>query len=663
MSIHKSFDQAFVVKTTADSSKRSLTLATNQLGVANLSKPATSQGSEIVTDFSNVSKKDQLQFFIGTPNIPTTRTSGDRSYNTVPFSLGDIKDLQVDVPSTDWETDEFIIGYDGFDDSTALTFEPDTNEELTFCIYGKAISLVGYNDARVDRKVYFTAPRGEKAQNDTEAANGKWTDQQVVEETAERLSNKELMHGVKFKDFFDVKVVNSNNSNPAFDDITLYNLQIEDDGSYLDLAAVQSQYNVDVKRTEYKDGVSTYTVMATASPDDFVFVKNSILKGCASCPTGFTENEGLVYSVELESTDANSTIESAITTAADGAQAAAIAGLEAKVQSRQGSTVFVALKLSETHNSGDGLLASELTAVEGAFDNITVTGPQDISGLCEPDSQTTLAWTAGESGAVTTDTYTIVLPDTNCGETLLPELQAIYGQNVTEVSSNQCSRKYSLDVTSSAVFEECAPEFLAQFESDAPSPYGHTHWNKDSKVYEASAKMGIHIKAKKNILDPSEAARDNTDFIATSPRLIVAGGHITTFTENLNAGEVYQAGNGRFNVKVLNIATEPENLGGNFRYLEDMAKIDQTGRPRHEDNNYAKELLGEETALPGRQNQIFYTIKVERNRFSQSFTQKENFTYRYHFIVAPGAHKKLEDLLNSMVYNNPDVEPVQAFLE
>ena len=642
MASHKGWDRSLVVTSVLkDGRSLNLSRAKGQFGVVDMSSAPTKDGLKVVSSFEGLPKDNKFQLRLGKAPINVNRSQSDKAWASKTFKISDIVGLDVDAPKVDGiATDEFIIGYNGFDADSALSFNNGDNEELDIELYGKAMGILGYEKASVNFKIYFEAPN-----------TGAFTNQEIVENAIETFKDITLIGGVPVTDYLEITPVNS--ESPATvtgTDFAFYNLVLEDDGDYTALAKVQSQYNdFKVERSDRSDTESTYTLITTpgATIADYEKFKASKIKGCDACPAGYTEFEdGFVYNVLLEDDGADQTA------AVEAIAADVTAGSAVKVAQLDGVgsyTVVVADELTE----------AEIAAFIAANPTATVElSASDVSELCSPTALDTFSWVEGDSCTAIEETFTITLADDECGQNILAELQAAYPDlNITVDSSNACQTRYTTTVLSNIVCEECDAEFRDLFSAEAPEPYNLVEWEKAPKTYSATALMGIRIKAKEAILSGDEQFRDDLFFMATSTRVRVAGGYPTTVSESFNAGL-----NDRFAVKILSIGEEPENWGGDLREHEDISKryFEGQGMSRHEGNNYGKFVLGEETNLDGTSPYVDYILTVQISSLAQSFSELKNETFYYHLYVQPGKHQDVEDVLNALA-SQAGVAPVQAY--
>jgi len=692
MASHKGWDEQYPVKSVAKSGG-SFNLAKGQLALIDLEAAPSTLGLKVTDDLSGLSKDRKLQLRIGKHEIANNRSQSSKDWSSQTFRVLDILSLKVDAPTKGIETDEFWLGYNGFDDETAIELVNGENEEISITLCGEVIGALGYKDAEVEVKTYLTAPD-----------SGSFTNQELVEQAVEHLQNYKLMGDVPLSNYLEVTPINDENSalSGIGDAKAFFNLVLEDDGNSNALAAVQSQYNgYTVVRTKYEAGESTYTVIedpaATltagnfvvgqeyeietvgdtdfqaigASADevgvrfvatgagsgtgtaieikvaDYVVTKNWKVKGCASCPSGYSQyTDGYVYSVSLEDDGADST--------------AAVEAISSNVEADS------AIRVSEIDGVSTYTVVSSAAFTEAEINEFVADNPEAVVTLvtsnaaevCVPDNSTSYVWVEGESCRQDTVEYSIIVPNDECesAASVKAALDAAYpGLTITQGTTSQCMTKYTTEVTTNLVCALCDDAIYDLFKSEAPDPFGVYEWTKTPKTYSATAKMGIRFKAKEIILAGDEEYRDEMPFFATSARLKIAGGAYTNVNESFYVGT-----NGRFAGKVISVATEPENWGGNLRAFEDVTKRRQEGVSRHAGNNYGKWILGEETLLDPTQPYVDYILTVKIDKYAQSFSGGISETINYHFFVAPGKHKDVEDLLNVLAAK-AGVPTVQAY--
>jgi hypothetical protein len=689
MASHKGWDRHYPVKSVATSGG-SLNLAQAQLALVDMDAAPSSAGLKIISDLSGKDAGSKFQLRVGKAPIANNRSQSSKAWSTETFKISEVIDLKVDAPKEGIVTDEFIIGYDGFNANTAIELVNGDNEEISITLCGEVIGAIGYQAAEVEIKEYLTAPN-----------SGSFTNQELVTKAVERLNSYKLMGDIPLTDYVEITPVDSERTTTGTL-VSIYTLTVADNGTYSDLAAVQSQYNgFVVKRVSYDFNESVYSIMTdvaaatvtagsfvvgqeyeivTTGDTDFtligaadsnpgtrfvatgvgagtgtaievlvgaaVFNKEFKVKGCADCPAGYSlYSDGFIYSVDLEDDGGDST---ATVETLPGAEvnSAVLVAVNAGV-----STYTVVVDDQLTADEIDTFVRDNPTAV------VSLVSEKSVAEVCAPDSSISINWVlSSEDCRVTVETYTLQLADDVCGTSRLAELQAAYDElTIVQGASALCQTQYTADVTSNVVCAQCDPKLLALFSTEAPEPYRGSEWTKADPVWSDTALMGIRFKAKEIVLAGSEEYRDDMPFIATSARIKVAGGAYTNVNESFNVGT-----NGRFAGKILSIASEPENFGGNLREFEDITKRYEEGVSRHEGNNYGKWILGEETQLDAVTPYVDYILTIKRDSYSQSFSGLKSETINYHFLVAPGRHVAVEDLLNAIA-GKAGVGPVQAF--
>ena len=384
----------------------SLNLAKGQLGIFEL-KNNTKDGLKAVSTFAGAPRDREYEIRVGTANISVTRTQDNKSKSTLPFKLNEVVEVSVHAPSLEKSVDEFIVGYDGINPSTALTFVTGQDEELDIELSGEPIGVFGYNDSMANVKLYF--------QKDSDDQ----TNEEIVTKAIERLKETRLKENVPITEFIEVTPVNSEAADPSTGGVshTFYNLNLTDGQGSNDLGEVQAQYNGDKVTVTGTSGMqTTYTILRPTSegaPTDFNIITSVAQQGCEDCPDGYdTYTEGVLYSVTLEDdgVDLSTTVDNL---------PGFIAGSVIK-QGQNGGigsyTIVLDNKLT------DGEIATFLSSNPTAIVEFIV----DLEALCSDTVTTTASWVAGDVCWAQTEDYTIQLKDDDCGNDRLAELTAAY---------------------------------------------------------------------------------------------------------------------------------------------------------------------------------------------------------------------------------------------
>jgi hypothetical protein len=241
----------------------SLNLAKGQLGIFDI-KDKTKDGLVAVDDFSSAGANDLFQLRLGNNEIGVTRGLSNKNKESRAFRLSEVKGLDVFVPNQVKKTDKFLIGYDGINESKALTFNVNEPEILSIKLEGGIIEVLGYEYGCTTLNLHF------------EKESADQTNQEVVEKAVEALRRDVLKEMIPVTDAINVSVINSESPSTPADPIahTFYNLSVQDAGDSNALAEVQAQFGTKVERTDRDGQTSVYTLLlptidASGVPADF----------------------------------------------------------------------------------------------------------------------------------------------------------------------------------------------------------------------------------------------------------------------------------------------------------------------------------------------------------------------------------------------------------
>lgn len=655
MGSHKSYDRHFPVLSTRLGGY-SGQLVKGQFGIFDMNT-VSKDGAKAVTDFSNFNRNNKFELRLGKAPIGVNRSQTNMAWASLPFKLSDVVDIKAIAPNNiEAKFDEQIIGYDGHDPSTAMEFKAGDNVVINLELSGEAMGILGYKDSKVMINEYIDVPECDFDDECVDCDPCETSCRDHVARAIERLKAKTLLGSVPITDYVEITPVLSCTPADAAVPTTDYNfnqLEICDAGDSNALAQVQAQYPDQVVTFVSRNGNNTiYQVLAPAAVSlaDFDQTLPTLIKGCDACPAGYTEIAGgFVYSVTLED---------------DGVDSSAV------VETLANAAAGTAVK----HGQNDGVgtysvvLTAELSEVDRAAfiaagdlqSTATLLNLGEVEAVCENTTVTSTAWTVVGTCTASEKTFRITLPDNECGNTRLAELQANYTDLViTELADpapSGCQRTYETTVATNIVCDECDPIFNDTYSAEAPLDFDLYSWieQEPAPVVDQECLCGIRVKGKETILTPDECLRDEVPFISTSVRIKLAGGYPTEVNESVRNF------NNRFAVKVLSKAEDRDNLAGNFWAYEDMAKVYFDGSPRHFNNNYAKFLLGEESHLIEPDKSVIdYAITIRPTKYSQSFSGRVEESITYHIIVPVGEQQEIENLLNSLAAA-AGVDPVKA---
>jgi hypothetical protein len=613
-------------------------LGKGQFGIVDKGVAPTALGNKVANTFPTSPKDRLFQLVLGATNLTPSRSNSNKAWATVPFKLSEVVDISVQTPKVGITVDDFIIGYDGVNDSSAIILQNGDNEVIDITLCGEPIGMLGYPDSKVTVKLYLEAPN-----------TGSFTMQEIIEKGVERLKNIKLLGGTPITTYVDFLPVNS--ASPATVgglNQQFYSLRVSDEGRDSDLALVQAQYPAyEVKMQSHDSGKSTYLLIADEGVVIADYVQTEVSLADADC-------DGVP-------TVTPSTVETAW-----------VAG-----------EVCTAIKKGYTLQLAEKCGSDRLAEIQAAYPDLTIlidtptqvqtvnltgtsgTGNIIVNGveyLATYDTSTTVteqnfvtanaAAILASSGATVTYTgglITFTAPSESfptisfSNETLT--LGATIG-NLTGTgtqNASACQTVYRTSVYTDLICEECDPIFRDLFVTEAPHKFELFDWVADEVTYDENAKMGIRVRGKVSIFSGTEEYRDEIPFLYTSTRIHLANEAPGFVNESYNQGT-----NGRFAVKILSHASDPEGLGKDMRDMEERTRVYFTNEQRHHGNNYAKLVLGEESLLKPLTPYITYSIRVRTVRFAQSFSGElvENFN----FMVAAeyGKHTSIQSVINAL---------------
>lgn len=632
---YKSKDQSFptVIEGNVRTTGSSLTLGVGELAFVDVNQTSRT-GVKIVDDFTTLSSSAKLAIRMGEPKDNVSRSEDNKPISTIPFTLKDVANIYVDAPQKEGvSVDDFVIGYNG-EDGSELNIGIAENEVIEVCLTGDLMGMIGLPDRKHTARLNLTAPiDGVKNTTDAVAPADEWTMHELVENAYLELKNYKLPGNIAITEYVDISLVNSENpvALPGTA-VANYSLVVADAGTYSALGAVQAQYpDLEIKRLTSEAGNTTYSTTGTVLPAAYQAKGKSVIKGCDTCPTGYTEvAQGFVYEVVNED----------------------LADITAAIQALPGATAGTAVLNDTTGDTKTYTVITDDELTEAEIDAFIVANEaalieliaNDVADLCQSALPTAIVWVEGESCNFTTEAYKITLADDECGNSRLAELQEAYPNlTIAEDSAANCQRVYSTTVNTNLVCEECSEIFRDVFESEGPGVYDNVAWVKAPKTYSGLAKMGIRVKGKRASLSGNEFLRDNMPFFDDSVEISLVGGFPTYTNESYLAGT-----NDRFTVKFFSRKSGAHNLGGNLRKYEEEAQMHFRGRGRYDGNNYGKIVSGQETRLEGLDSYIVYSVTIAPNKFVSNFQQAQNGAFTYHFPVALGKQAGIESMLNKL---------------
>lgn len=472
--INKAFDRhLFTIGGAVKTSGGSLTLAKGQLAIVDLSQTTVDGAAALAGFLGHPKNKKDLAIRVGVSSKSPNRSYSDKAESTPAFALNEVKNLRVSVPErTEQSVDEVILGYDGFDASKAFAFKAgDANFRVSLELKGGLLDYRGGGEnnteiVHVDLDIADYDVFNNCADFDACAA----VDCKSITLAAiEQLKRRQVTGGGTIEDFVEITPVFSCDTDVTATLIPYdyYTLDVCDTGGAEALALIQAQYTTPIIRINRKGSTSTYQVLlpqASGAPADYEQTVASLLKGCADCPAGYSAVEGgFLYAITIADGGADRT---AIITASL-ANAKLVAGTVVRAEGNDGAVGFYTAIYSTPITQAE--IDTFVNSTANNRDTATVAYVGVAQDICEDSTVTEATWVIGDTCNAVEETYTLVLPDNECGEDRLAELAARYPDLTIVISDSptDSSRVLTLSGTSgTANVNVDGVDYLATFASD-----------------------------------------------------------------------------------------------------------------------------------------------------------------------------------------------------
>ena len=102
-----------------------------------------------------------------------------------------------------------------------------------------------------------------------------------------------------------------------------------------------------------------------------------------------------------------------------------------------------------------------------------------------------------------------------------------------------------------------------------------------------------------------------------------------------------------------------DSLGYHLLPWEDASRTYFSGIGRHENNLFAKQLLGEETLLDFKKQYVQYHVYIHDTKWSQGAGRTSDMGTEYIVVAEFGRHEAVEDYINKLAVASGNL-PVQA---
>lgn len=461
MGLNRPYDRPmFLIGGSVKKTGGSTQLVKGQLALTNR-KITTPEGVGIVSSTAGVPKNEKVFSLRLGVNDVVNRTRSNTAEAIPNFSLNEVKDLRVSVPErTEQKLDEIIVGYDGFDPATSFNFRTgDAYFRFSVEVSGGGIEWRGGTEGCEILSAQVEVPRCDPFETCEDCDECASIDcRKITGELIEKLRRRAVTGGHQLSDFVDITPVYSCEQGLAETPYQYHNIDVCDTGTDEALALIAAQYEQPVIRTARVGSTSTYQILlpqASGAPSNYSQTIASVIKGCEDCPSGWSAVEGgYLYAFTLEDggTDDSDVIE---------AFPNYVASSVKKSGNDNGVGYYTALFSAE-------LTSAQVSTIVSGNAGITVSNIGLVSDICENDTVTTTSWVAGEVCNVAQEEYSIVLPDTSCGESRTTEINNAYtGLTVTVADSVNSEQELTITGTSgTANIVVNGDTYLATFDTD-----------------------------------------------------------------------------------------------------------------------------------------------------------------------------------------------------
>ena len=269
-----------------------------------------------------------------------------------------------------------------------------------------------------------------------------------------------------------------------------------------------------------------------------------------------------------------------------------------------------------------------------------------VESVCTPDNPaSSIAWVEGEECDLITEDYYIDVPDDDCGDNKLAEIQAAYPNLTITVDgdftppSGSCITRYTTSVISNVVCDECFPDMYI---TEAPSDFGFDKWVKvEGEAAGADVKVGIYFEPLDQFICPEKAIADQLQTMVEPLEVQVTGGQL----EGTKVG--YSYNKNEFPVKRFGRAFRGSGYGVDYMCPENVGLARKLGLSTGNGyvENHLKDMVSK---LEPCEQYDAITLHVKRSDFSNSFSNKVNDEERYIFVIPQGTDGLFRPFFNSV---------------
>lgn len=316
------------------------------------------------------------------------------------------------------------------------------------------------------------------------------------------------------------------------------------------------------------------------------------------------------------------------------------------------------LVIEEGLATGNASQAVTLTGTSGTA-NIAVNGVNYLATFADDLTTTAANFVTAHAAAILAATGAVVTANagvltftdqaegfptitiTNATTNLAGTVAAL--DYVVTATAGGCQRVYSTTVVTDIVCAECSNIFLQGFTSQAPADYNFHSWEEIAEPVDSDAKMGIRLTGKPFVIMPTDVSVDEVPFIETSASINVSGGYVEEV--NFSFDPVFSD---IFTVTRFSRKQDRDSLGYSLLPLERQSKAFFDGELPHENNMYAKHVLGEESVLKFDKQYVQYAITIQDSKPSQSMGRHSDIAMEYSIWCELGKHAAVENYINKL---------------
>lgn len=441
-------------------------LAPGQMIVVDLGR--TQNGSLVyASDLSKPRHKKSFRIDVGASKRVKSRSSHQGDKTTPIFALEDISELKITYPvSNEFMVDEWIIGWNGNPNSNT-SFDFVSQDETLFVVMDLQGGSVPYSGGSTNKeRVTFMQPISEilpyDSCNDPLEGCDVVPCKEIVLELIKKMRERQISGGRKLEELVEITPIFSCDQEEGTEEVTTWTLSVCDLGDLKSLSAVQSQVNLPVVRVDRRGSTSIYQTMAPVgiTPADVKIGASFIMANCETCPDDYTtEAGGYIYTYTKADTG---NTPSAITIPNQ------VAGTNI-LQGRDGDHVTFTVKTTSV------LTATQISTLLNANPTMTIDLVGDVPTICSLEGYD-VSWVEGDTCERTTRQYIIDLPDTECGNDRLEELQSAYPEYTVEFAPSSSTTTYTVTLggtsgTGNVVID--GTNYAVTFETDLTTTAGN----------------------------------------------------------------------------------------------------------------------------------------------------------------------------------------------